>query len=118
MNALRQLQQCRTRRIDHRRFRRLDQAGISFNCIAGSKLLNHRRFCPDVFGRKIRRTEFVEFRGINANRVSVNRRPLQMRRERHDHARVNATGKVGPDRNVRPQALVYRLEHHLLKILD
>ena len=111
MNALRQLQQCRARRVDHRRLGGLDQLWIGVQRVAGSELLDDRRLGADVSRHEIGRAEFIEFRSIHANRVSVDRRTLEMAGHGHDHARIHSARQIGAHRHIGPKSFLHGLQH-------
>ena len=55
MDALGQFQQRAAGGVDHRRFGRFDQPGITLERLAIPVILHDRRFGPDVFGGEARR---------------------------------------------------------------
>src|ERR1700747_3720394 len=66
---------------------------------------------------QVSRTKLIEFRSVNADRVGVNRWTFEMTGECGGHAGIDATRQIGTNRYIRPQSLLYRLQHYLLEAI-
>ena len=118
MDAPRELKQRRARCVDHGRFRGGDEFWISCERVFVAEILDDRRLGADVARRETGCIEFIQFRCMNANCVGVDRRTFQVAGQRHDHARVDAAGKISAHWNIRAQPLLDRLQQKLLEVVN
>ena len=54
---------------------------------------------------------------VHADGVGIDRRPFEATSESEDHARIDATGEIRPNRNIRAQALFDRLQQKALELI-
>src|SRR5262249_49987248 len=70
-----------------------------------------------VSGHLVCPAEFVELGSVNANRIGIDRRTLQMASKGRDHTRVNTARQISADRHIRPQSLLDRIQHYLFEAI-
>ena len=77
--------------VDYGGFGGADEVGIGFDGIGWAEVFDDGRFGFDVAGDEIRRVEFVEFWGIDADGIGINGGAFEVTGEGGDHTGIDAT---------------------------